>query len=63
MRFGEYLLQKGFLTNDQINNIIIRQEEYSKKGTKKFFGEIAVELNYIDSDIVEQEFFNYCNKD
>jgi len=63
MRFGEYLMQKGLLTNDQIDNILIKQEEYIKKGAKKFFGEIAVELKYINKDAVEQEFFNYCNKD
>ncbi|MDD6345605.1 MAG: ATPase, T2SS/T4P/T4SS family [Oscillospiraceae bacterium] len=44
VRIGDYLVEKGLITEEQLENVLAAQRE--SKGTKKF-GEVIVELGYL----------------
>ncbi len=47
-KIGEGLMKMGEMTSLQVDDVLIRQE----RGDKRLFGEIAVDLGYIDLDTV-----------
>jgi hypothetical protein len=51
IRLGEALVQRGAMTEEQVKEVLIRQRERS--GVDKLFGEIAVELHFVDSETIE----------
>jgi len=51
---GEYLIKKGVVTKQQLNEAIELQSVYRKKGQKKMLGRILIELGYCtDEDIAQ----------
>ena len=47
-RIGEALVRQGDMTLEQVEHIL----DLQKKGDDRLFGEIAVDLGYIDLDVV-----------
>ncbi|MFP4563061.1 MAG: hypothetical protein ACLFRY_07090 [Spirochaetia bacterium] len=47
-RIGDNLVKIGALTQEQVKEVLQRQ----KDGDKRLFGEIAIELEYIDDDVI-----------
>ena len=47
-KIGEGLIKMGEMTSLQVDDVLIRQE----RGDERLFGEIAVDLGYIDLDTV-----------
>jgi hypothetical protein len=47
-KIGEGLVRIGAMTDAQVNDVLTRQ----KKGDKRLFGEIAVELGYVDVEAI-----------
>jgi len=50
-RLGEALVQRGAMTEEQVKQVLLKQREQS--GVDKLFGEIAVELHFVDSQTIE----------
>jgi len=53
-RFGEYLIQRGLLTNDQVRRTADRQSSLQRIGVTKPFGEVAYELGYLNRSQLDQ---------
>jgi len=51
IRLGEALVQRGAMTEEQVKEVLFKQRERS--GVDKLFGEIAVELHFVDPDMIE----------
>jgi hypothetical protein len=51
IRLGEALVQRGAMTEEQVKQVLVKQREQS--GVDKLFGEIAVELHFVDSQTIE----------
>jgi hypothetical protein len=47
-KIGEGLVRIGAMTDAQVNDVLTRQ----KQGDKRLFGEIAVELGYVDVEAI-----------
>jgi hypothetical protein len=47
---GEFLAKRNFLTDEQVMNVL----EIQKDHPEMKFGEIAIILNYIDSNAINQ---------
>ena len=50
-RLGEALVQRGAMTEEQVKQVLIKQRERS--GVDRLFGEIAVELHFVDAQTIE----------
>lgn len=50
-RLGEALVRRGAMTEEQVKQVLMRQRQQS--GMDKLFGEIAVELEFVDSQTIE----------
>jgi hypothetical protein len=50
-RLGEVLVLRGAMTEEQVKQVLLKQREQS--GLDKLFGEIAVELHFVDSQTIE----------
>jgi hypothetical protein len=50
-RLGEALVQRGAMTEEQVKQVLLKQREES--GVDKLFGEIAVELHFVDPQTIE----------
>lgn len=50
-RLGEALVRTGAMTDVQVKQVLLRQREQS--GVDKLFGEIAVELQLVDQQTIE----------
>lgn len=50
-RLGEVLVRCGAMTEEQVRQVLRRQRERS--GVDKLFGEIAVELEFVDSKTID----------
>jgi hypothetical protein len=48
-KIGDNLVRIGAMTQEQVDEVLARQEA----GDERLFGEIAIELNYIDDDVLE----------
>ena len=51
IRLGEALVRRGAMTEEQVKQVLLKQREQS--GMDKLFGEIAVELHFVDSQTIE----------
>ncbi len=51
-RLGEALVRIGAMTEEQVKQVLLRQREQS--GLDKLFGEIAVELQFVDQQTIEK---------
>ena len=51
IRLGEALVQRGAMTEEQVMQVLLKQREES--GADKLFGEIAVELHFVDPQTIE----------
>jgi len=51
-RLGEALVRNGAMTDEQVKQVLLRQREQS--GLDKLFGEIAVELQFVDQQTIEK---------
>jgi hypothetical protein len=51
-RLGEALVRSGAMTDEQVKQVLLRQREQS--GLDKLFGEIAVELQFVDQQTIEK---------
>ncbi|UCF96366.1 MAG: hypothetical protein JSV89_14445 [Spirochaetaceae bacterium] len=51
LRLGEALVQRGAMTEEQVRQVLLKQREQS--GVDKLFGEIAVELRFVDAQTIE----------
>ncbi len=51
IRLGEALVQRGAMTEEQVKQVLLKQREQS--GVDKLFGEIAVELHFVDAQTIE----------
>ncbi len=47
-KIGEGLVRIGAMTDAQVNDVLMRQ----KQGDKRLFGEIAVEMGYVDVEAI-----------
>ena len=47
-RIGDNLVKIGAMTQDQVKEVLQRQND----GDDRLFGEIAIELEYIDDDVI-----------
>ena len=55
MFFGEYLVGKKVLTEDQVKKIIQIQNMMSS-GERKLFGAIAVQLGFTENKVIDEKF-------
>ncbi|MBI3977709.1 MAG: hypothetical protein HY331_05945 [Chloroflexi bacterium] len=51
---GEYLLDAGAVTPDQLAAALERHAELARNGEFRFIGQILVDLNFVRPDQVEQ---------
>ena len=49
-RIGDNLVKIGAMTQEQVKDILQRQ----KDGDNRLFGEIAIEFEYIDDDVIAE---------
>ncbi|MBA7542529.1 hypothetical protein ES705_34852 [subsurface metagenome] len=49
-RIGEGLIRIGAITEEQVKDVLAQQ----KDGTNRLFGEIAIELGYIDDEAIKR---------
>ncbi len=49
-RIGDFLVKIGAMTDSQRNEVLLRQEQEPDR----MFGEIAIELGYIDDSAVDR---------
>jgi len=49
-RIGEGLIRIGAMTEEQVEDVLAKQ----KDGTNRLFGEIAIELGYIDDEAIKR---------
>lgn len=53
-RMGEYIVQKGLLTEENLQKALAFQQEKSASGTPYLLGQALLELNLIDRDSLDQ---------
>jgi hypothetical protein len=49
-RIGDNLVKIGAMTQEQVDDVLKRQ----KNGDNRLFGEIAIELEYIDDNVIAE---------
>ena len=49
-RIGDNLVKIGAMTQEQVEDVLQRQ----KNGDTRLFGEIAIELEYIDDEVIAE---------
>ena len=53
-RMGEYIVQKGLITEDQLQMALAYQQERIDKGEHYLLGQSLIDLNMLDSDALNQ---------
>jgi signal transduction histidine kinase len=53
-RMGEYLVQKGLITDDQLQNALDHQQEEMAKGNTVLLGQALIELDYLERPDLDQ---------
>lgn len=56
-RIGDFLLERGAMKEYQVQEVICSQ----KAGDDRFFGDIALDLNYIKDEAIKR-YVNYLRK-
>jgi len=49
-RIGEFLVKIGAMTREQVDHVL----QLQAKGDKRIFGEIALELRYLNDDAIKR---------
>ncbi len=49
-RMGDFFIEIGAMTKDQVERVLILQ----RKGDTRFFGEIALELGYLNEESIRR---------
>ena len=52
-RIGEYLIEQGLLTSAQLELALKRQQELRERDERRLLGEILVELNLVDREVLD----------
>ena len=53
-RLGDYLLEKGFLSNDKLNDALDFQQVQVKQGRPLLLGQVLLELGFVDRETLDQ---------
>lgn len=53
-RMGEYLVQKGLITDEQLQNALNHQQEETAKGNTVLLGQALLDLHYLDRSDLDQ---------
>ena len=53
-RLGEYIVQKGLISEDDLQKALAYQQEQTKKGKPYLLGHALMELNLLDRDALDQ---------
>jgi signal transduction histidine kinase len=53
-RMGEYLVQKGLITEQQLQNALTHQQEQTAKGNTVLLGQALIDLSYLDRSDLDQ---------
>lgn len=53
-RLGEYLVQKGLITDQQLQNALNHQQEEMAKGNTVLLGQALLDLNYLEQSELDQ---------
>lgn len=53
-RMGEYLVQKGLITEEQLQNALAHQQEETAKGNTVLLGQALIDLNYLERPDLDQ---------
>ena len=53
-RIGEYLLEQGILTAEQLENALARQREMSDRGQRRLLGQTLVEMKLVDRETLDR---------
>jgi len=49
-RIGDFLMKIGAMNQEQVDDVL----EHQKQGDTRIFGEIALELRYLDDDAIKR---------
>lgn len=49
-RIGDFLIKIGAMNQQQVDDVLARQQQ----GDTRIFGEIALELHYLDDDAIKR---------
>jgi signal transduction histidine kinase len=53
-RIGEYLLEQGLLTSEQLNSALARQREMSDRGQRRLLGQTLLEMKLVDRETLDR---------
>lgn len=53
-RIGEYLLEQGILTPEQLEEALARQQAYAEKGERRLLGQTLVEMGLVDRETLDR---------
>ena len=53
-RMGEYLVQKGLITEEQLQNALAHQQEETAKGNSVLLGQALLDLKYLERSDLDQ---------
>lgn len=52
-RIGEYLIDRGLLSDDQLQSALQRQKELANEGDKRLLGQTLVEMEYVTKETID----------
>ncbi|MCJ7678199.1 MAG: HAMP domain-containing histidine kinase [Anaerolineales bacterium] len=53
-RIGEYLLEQGLLTGEQLDSALVRQREMSDRGQRRRLGQTLLEMKLVDRETLDR---------
>jgi len=53
-RIGEYLLEQGLLTGDQLDSALVRQREMADRGQRRLLGQTLLEMKLVDRETLDR---------
>ena len=53
-RIGEYLLEQGLLTGEQLDSALVRQREMSDRGQRRLLGQTLLEMKLVDRETLDR---------
>jgi signal transduction histidine kinase len=53
-KLGQYLLEQGLLTEDQLDQALIRQKKLASKGTRQLLGRTLIEMRMVDRETLDR---------
>jgi len=53
-RIGEYLLEQGLLTSEQLDSALARQREMSDRGQRRLLGQTLLEMKLVDRETLDR---------